>query len=283
MATARPLNSQLEAFPNHKKPPQSERWWKRLLPTQSRTLEVLPKVSEAVEAATPIELLRIAVSQNADIERLNKLMDLQERWENNEAKKAFVAAMNAFKANPPEITKNELALFTTIKNGKEIDVEWWYSTLDHIHDAVLSELSKHGISHRWIPAQPNSETVRVTCVLTHKLGHSEQATLEGPVDRSGSKNAIQAIGSTTKYLERYTLMAATGLADSSPDVDANASTAIQASAGTTETIKKMRVARSAAELREIFTAAYTQAENAKDHQAKSALIAAKDARLRELR
>ena len=280
MATARPLNSQLEAFANHKKPPQSESWWKRLLPTQSRALEVLPKVSTAIEAATPIELLRIAVSQKADIEQLNRLMDLQERWEKNEAKKAYVVAMNAFKANPPAITKNELAKFTA-KNGDEI--EWWYSTLDHIHAIVLADLSKHGISHRWVTEQPNAETIRVTCILTHKLGHSEQTTLQGPIDHSGSKNAIQAIGSSAKYLERYTLMAATGLADGTPDVDGNASAANQPSAGTTDAIKRMRQAKTAAELREIFTAAYTQAENAKDHQAKSALIAAKDARLRELR
>ncbi|HEY1800063.1 MAG TPA: ERF family protein [Terriglobales bacterium] len=282
MATARPLNAQLEAFPNRKKPPQSERWWKKFIPA-SQAIEVLPTAIQNIEAATPNELLRIAVSQKANVEELNRLMDLQERWEKNEAKKAYVVAMNAFKANPPEITKNELAKFTSVKNGKEIEIEWWYSTLDHIHGIILAEMSKHGISHRWVTEQPNTETIRVTCILTHKLGHSEQTTLQGPIDHSGSKNAIQAIGSSAKYLERYTLMAATGLADGTPDVDGSASAANQPSASVNDTMKKIRAARNAAELREIFTTAYTQAENAKDNQAKATLIAAKDARLRELR
>ncbi len=282
MATSRPLNAQLEAFPNRKKPPQSERWWNRLFPAK-QAIEVLAQTPQIVADATPSELLRIAVSQKANVEELNRLLDLQERWEKNEAKKAFIVAMNAFKANPPEITKNELALFTTIKNGKEIEIEWWYSTLDHIHAAILSDLSKQGISHRWITEQPGPELIRVTCILTHKLGHSVQTTLQGPIDHSGSKNAIQAIGSTAKYLERYTLMAATGLADSSPDVDGNASAANAPSGAIADGIKRMRSAKNVNELREAFSRAYGQADTAKDENGKAALIAAKDARLRELR
>jgi hypothetical protein len=42
-------------------------------------------------------------------------------------------------------------------------------------------------------------------------------------DASGSKNAIQAIGSTISYLERYTLLALTGLATHDMDDDGQAS------------------------------------------------------------
>lgn len=38
-------------------------------------------------------------------------------------------------------------------------------------------------------------------------------------DNSGSKNAIQAVGSTVTYLQRYTLLAATGLAAAGQDDD----------------------------------------------------------------
>ena len=279
MATARPVIPQFEI--PYKKPAQSERWWNRLFFAPSQALQRVPALPAELDEAMPSELLRIAVAQKADMDTLNKLMDLQERWEKNEAKKAYVVAMNAFKANPPEITKNELAKFTSInKQGKEIEVEWWYSTLDHIHDAILSALSKQGISHRWIIEQPNAETVRVSCVLTHKLGHSVQTTLQGPVDHSGSKNAIQAIGSSAKYLERYTLMAATGLADSSPDVDGNAGAANAPSSALSEVMKRIKSARTATDVRELFTKAYSQTDNQSEQ---SALIAAKDSRLRELR
>ena len=59
----------------------------------------------------------------------------------------------------------------------------------------------------------------VTCKITHVKGHSEETTLSAPSDTSGSKNAIQAIGSTITYLERYTLLALTGLATSEMDDD----------------------------------------------------------------
>src|SRR2546430_17661412 len=68
-----------------------------------------------IVALTPVELLRIAVSQNADIDKLTKLMDLQERWERNEARKAYVVAMNAFQSAPPTISKNKQVSFQSSK------------------------------------------------------------------------------------------------------------------------------------------------------------------------
>ena len=251
--------------------------WRSLWPFR-RTQALVP-VAAALppSTSTPAELLRIAVSQGAALDRISQLMDLQERWERSEAKKAYVVAMNGFKANPPLITKNEIAKFIG-KNG-EI-VEWEYSTLDHIHDAVLSELSRHGISHRWVVEQPKPETVRVTCILTHKLGHSEQTTLEGPVDHSGSKNAIQAIGSSAKYLERYTLMAATGLADKSPDTDGLAGSPNSGNDQVNDFLRLIQKAATPDQLRDTFTAAY---KSTTDKKTRAAIIAAKDARLKGLR
>lgn len=251
--------------------------WRSLWPFRRRSQALVVSRPALPESSTPSELLRLAVSQNADLAKISQLMDLQERWERNEAKKAYVVAMNAFKANPPLITKNEIAEFVG-KNG-EI-VEWEYSTLDHIHDAVLAELSRHGISHRWIVEQPKPETVRVTCILTHKLGHSEQTTLEGPVDHSGSKNAIQAIGSSAKYLERYTLMAATGLADKSPDTDQLASSPNSGNDQVKDFLRLIQRAANADQLRDAFAAAY---KSTNDSKARAAYIAAKDARLKGLR
>lgn len=258
-------------------PTQLNPWWGFFRP--SRRAE--PTALVVAGPPTPSELLHLAVSQNADLDKLKQLMDLHERWERSEAKKAYVVAMNAFKANPPLITKNEIAKFISKdKQGNTVEVEWEYSTLDHIHDAVLSELSRHGISHRWVVEQPRADTVRVTCILTHKLGHSEQTTLEGPVDHSGSKNAIQAIGSSAKYLERYTLMAATGLADKSPDTDGLASSTPAPNNQFNDFMRLIQKAANSDQLRDAFTAAY---RSTKDRRDQAAFIAAKDARLKGLR
>ena len=53
------------------------------------------------------------------------------------------------------------------------------------------------------------------------MGHSEKATLTAGPDASGSKNSIQAIGSSVTYLKRYTFEAVTGVVTTDDDDDAN--------------------------------------------------------------
>lgn len=172
--------------------------------------------AEIVPAVTPMELIQLGMAKGIDLPQLEALFNLQLRWEANEAKKAFVAAMNAFKADPPEILKNKKVAYTSKKTGET--TAYQHATLDHVCDAVTDGLSKHGISHRWKVTQSEG-LIRVTCVLTHELGHSEETTLCAGPDDSGGKNAVQALGSTVTYLERYTLLAATGLAAENGDND----------------------------------------------------------------
>ncbi len=77
-------------------------------------------------------------------------------------------------------------------------------------------LAAHGFSHRWDTKQADGR-IEVSCILTHNLGHSESTTLEASPDSSGKKNAIQQVASTVTYLQRYTLLAACGLATKDMD------------------------------------------------------------------
>jgi hypothetical protein len=167
-------------------------------------------VDQSSTAITPMAMIQIAVQQGADIEKLAKLMDLQERWEASEARKAFVSAMSAFKLNPPEIFKN--------KHVKFGNTEYDHATLDNVSISIGEALSKHGLSHRWNTLQADGK-IKVTCVITHNMGHSEEVSLESTADTSGAKNSIQAIGSAVTYLQRYTLLAATGMAVQDQDDD----------------------------------------------------------------
>ena len=169
-------------------------------------------------AVTPASLLQIAVQQGADLDRLEKLMELNERWEANEAKKAFTNAMAEFKANPPDIFKDKLVSYT--------GTSYMHATLGNVCEKIVSALAKVGISHKWEPVQ-NGSAIAVVCVLTHRLGHSEGTRIEATADISGKKNSIQAIASTISYLQRYTLLAATGLATQDQDNDAQGHEASQ--------------------------------------------------------
>lgn len=172
-----------------------------------------PQAAPVVATVTPMTMLNMAVQQGADIEKLGQLMALQERWEANEAKKAFVEAMSAFKANPPAVYKD--------RENKQYDSR--YTSIGNLVNTVNSALSQHGLSARWDVDQ--SAGIRVTCILTHRQGHSEQCSMSGPPDNSGKKNPLQEIKSTVTYLKVATFEAITGIAstDGNADDDGNGS------------------------------------------------------------
>jgi hypothetical protein len=158
-------------------------------------------------AVTPMHMLQVALDQGADLAKLEQLMALQERWEANEARKAYVSAMAQFKRNPPDILKRKHVHFQTSKGT----TEYMHATLADVCAAAIKGLADVGISHRWDVEQKDGQ-ITVHCVLTHQQGYSERTTLTGRADDSGGKNAIQAIASAVTYLQRYTLLSATGLA-----------------------------------------------------------------------
>ena len=59
-------------------------------------------------ALTPMEILSNAVDGGADVATLEKLLDLQQRWERGEARKAFDAAMAQAKAEMPSIDRKSV-------------------------------------------------------------------------------------------------------------------------------------------------------------------------------
>jgi len=162
--------------------------------------------------ATPIEILRMAVERGADVAMLERLMELQTKWEANEARKAFNVAFSAFKAQAIRIIKNK-----TTEAGPLIGRK--YAELFAIVNAVTPALSEHGLSASWRISKDEPGWVEVTCTLQHSGGHSESVSMGGPPDMGGAKSAIQARASTVTYLERYTLKAITGLAEQNDDKD----------------------------------------------------------------
>jgi len=175
--------------------------------------------TEIIKHDSPAEMIRLAVTGGADLDKLEKLLTLQERWDANEAKKAFNAAMASFKSNPPKIDRDQKVAIPH-KNDSGY-TRYNHASLANVVEKITVELSKHGLSASW-RTQQNGQII-VTCRITHVKGHSEETSLSAPSDTSGSKNPIQAIGSTISYLERYSLLSVLGLATYEQDDDAVAS------------------------------------------------------------
>lgn len=164
---------------------------------------------------TPMQMLHMAVSQGADLDRMERLMQLQERWEANEARKAFNMALGRFKMKGIVVGKDAHVRYTK-RDGSVVDYR--HASLGNIGAVLGQELGAEGLAFRWHTKQEEGRVI-VTCILSHELGHSESVTLSSAPDDSGGKNSIQAVGSAVSYLQRYTLLAVTGTATSEIDDD----------------------------------------------------------------
>lgn len=171
-----------------------------------------PVVRQDYAVTAPADLLRMAVEQGADLDRLERLMALQERWEAGEAKKKFAVAFAAFKAEAVKIIKNKQITNGPLEGKK-------HAELSDAVNAATPALSRHGLSTAWRLTKDDRDWMEVTCTLSHDGGHSECVAMGGPPDTGPGRNAIQARGSTKTYLERYTLTAILGLAAQDADDD----------------------------------------------------------------
>lgn len=149
---------------------------------------------------------RVAMDPNSDLTKLERMIELKERHDASNAKAMFAEAFARASAAFPTIPLNG-----TGHNGKP------YATLEDITKLTRPVLSEHGLAMTF--AIEVGDQVTVTAKLMHKAGHSEQTSIALPRDTSGSKNAVQAVGSTQKYGQRYTAQAILGLSLGQDDED----------------------------------------------------------------
>jgi hypothetical protein len=167
------------------------------------------------QSPTPTTLLEKAIERGVDMAQLKELMDLQERWEKKEAKKKFFEALSAFQSMVPVLKKTKVANMGTFT--------YKYSDLGSITSQIKTPLYKCGLSYRF-EFKENAGKLEVTCLVSHKDGHTETTVMEAGPDTSGAKNAVQQKGSTHTYLQRYTLIGALGLSTADEDNDGKGNT-----------------------------------------------------------
>ena len=227
-------------------------------------VEAVDRRSNIATLTTPTDLLRIAIEGGADLDKLERLMALQERWEKSEAEKAYNKAFAAFKAEAVTIVKNR-AVNAGPLNGKK------YAELFAVVNAVTPYLSLHGLSAAWKLTKDEKDWIEVTCTLKHVGGHLESVSMGGPPDAGGAKNAIQARASTVTYLERYTIKAITGLSEQDEDDDGG-------HGGGDEWLEKVATAQTVDALKIVSKAGAAGFQRAKDPQGYKAFAAAVQAR-----
>lgn len=171
----------------------------------------VPAVADDASALMRI-IDRASRDPSFDVTKLKELIDVRDRWEANEARKAFNVAFADFKKDGVKITRRTEITDGPLK-GK------FYAQLSDVVSDITGALAKHGLSHSWRITKDEPQWIEVTCFLKHERGHVEAVSMGGEPDTGGAKSKIQARASTVSYLERYTLKAGTGTAEEGDDGD----------------------------------------------------------------
>jgi hypothetical protein len=108
-----------------------------------------------------------------------------------------------------------------IKNNNG-QVQSTYALWEDINDAIRPLLAEHGFALSFKVGQAQDGKITITGILSHREGHQEETTLTLVHDSSGSKNSVQAVGSSVSYGKRYTAMALLNITTRGEDDDGKA-------------------------------------------------------------
>ncbi len=177
-----------------------------------KQVEAAP-IAPATESTALISMIERAARDPAvDIDKMERLMKMHEAALARNAKASYSAALSAMQPELPVIVQKG-----QIKVGTE--VRSTYAKWEDANDAIKPCLAKHGFAISFRTGQTDNK-ISVTGVLSHRDGHSEETTMLLPIDTSGSKNTVQAVGSSTSYGKRYTASALLNLTSRGEDDDA---------------------------------------------------------------
>jgi hypothetical protein len=190
-----------------------------MTPNGVKEMELVPvdEHKPAVAPPSPVEMFeRLARDPSVDVEKLERLIAMQERIMRHTAKAEFDAAFAQMQGQIPVITEDGKILVNGSLRSR-------YATNEAIQETVKPILQEYGFSLRFRNEHMDGNRLKVIGILSHRGGHSEQDEFICPPDTSGAKNDIQAIGSTRHYGQRYTTCALLNVATRGADDDGKAS------------------------------------------------------------
>lgn len=174
-----------------------------------------PAGPQATDMMLVIE--RVASNPEADIAKLERLIDLKRTIDADRARAEFYAAFAAMQGEIPEISeKGEIKVDGVVRSrfAKNEDIQRVVKPILQAHGFALSFRNEF---------LPELKALKVVGILSHRSGHSERDEFIAAADTSGSKNAIQALGSTRSYGQRYTTIALLNIATRAQDDDGQTS------------------------------------------------------------
>jgi hypothetical protein len=168
--------------------------------------------------ASLLEVISKAASDpNVDIDKMERLLQMQERVQARQAEVAFNEAMNAAQAEMRPISADATNPQTKSR----------YATFAKLDKALRPIYTSHGFSLSFDEADSTkSEHVRVVCYVAHVGGHTRTYHRDMPADGKGAKGGdvmtkTHAAGAAGSYGARYLLKGIWNVAVGEDDDDGN--------------------------------------------------------------
>ena len=156
------------------------------------------------------QLMQLAMEDGIDVDKLERIIGFYERAQDRKKEEAYARAMVELKKELPTYIEHDKKVDFINKKGYR--TKYSYASMAAAYNAIVPHLSEFGFSHACRPETTTVDKVTVTCILTHRDGHSEKTTLSSPPDTSGGKGPAQAVSSTITLLSRYLFLSLLGVA-----------------------------------------------------------------------
>lgn len=162
--------------------------------------ELAPSSANNPVADTLALIERMATNKDVDADKMGKLVDMQIKIMDKQAEMDFNKALARMKPRLPKISKRGMIEFVDKNNNTRRTP---YAKYEDIQEAIQPLLTDEGFSLSFNSVYQNNAPTLYECTLSHENGHNKTISMPLPLDTSGSKNNLQAGGSTISYAQRY--------------------------------------------------------------------------------
>lgn len=171
--------------------------------TNVQRIEAPAGVAPATESAMMIQMIqRAAADPTVDVDKMERLMQMHERFVDRQASAAFNAAM----------VRAQQSIKPVVRRAVNLQTNSTYAKLEDIDQAISPIYTAEGFSLSFGTGDsPLAGHVRVVCDVMHDQGHTKQYQMDLPLDATGiggktNKTGVHAHGSTNSYARRYLTM-----------------------------------------------------------------------------
>ena len=157
--------------------------------------------NEIVEQKTfsPAEMIMAAISDKSDLDKIERLLEIQVKWEANEARKVYAKAFAIAQEG----------ILSVVKTRSNSQTKSKYADLGDVIDSAKPVYTKEGFSVTFNEGDsPKEDHVRIIADVLHTAGHKESYHFDVPMDGKGiqgnaNMTKIHAKASSVSYGRRY--------------------------------------------------------------------------------